>query len=53
MIKLLVKNIKKLKTPRPYNLFVKQKYSLVKDKYEFKERMKTIIVLWKEHNKNE
>lgn len=46
------KESKKPKPPTPYNLFVKEKYPEVKDKYEPKERMKAIAILWKKHQES-
>ena len=40
------------KAPTPYNLFVKEKYSEVKNQYEPKERMKAIAILWKKHQES-
>ncbi len=43
---------KSKKAPTPYNLFVKEKYSEVKNQYEPKERMKAIAILWKKHQES-
>ena len=41
------------KGPTHYQLFFKEKYPEVKDKYEPNERMKAISILWKEHKEDE
>jgi len=43
------KEPKEPKEPTDYQLFFKEKYPEVKEKFDPKERMKAIAILWKKH----
>ena len=46
------KEPKEPKEPTAYQLFFKEKYPEVKEKYDPKDRMKAIAELWKEHKES-